>query len=499
MLSLWKRLYPGLVWLTCWEPVHCSTFKPDCTLPSNSTNYVSGPNTRGTMSILWNCLSIIFLCTWSIQHLNVPAMRPQTNSTRQKIWWAILDSRTKIKWMIFTILVPEYIVGKALNEMVAVNTRISRGPGFGGDRWDKVTMYMANMGYFIVDFRDYWLKNSTCEEGRTVEDDAVYLDRRKFTTSPAAGGYSLQKVVQASLQDNRLAASTRLNISRLSHPYWALTSDQLDYLIPEILDSPAVSVRQLEVLNRGDPLVKTLALVQIVYLVTQLIARRVGGLPSAQLEIAALAFSVSSFITYVLYWNRPQGIESVHVMKPKCAPSKARIVRMARQGPAFLWTNYRPKSDFKRIYDVEPIPNDGMLFIALSATSFGHNIELVVLAGGAFLGGTIFGAIHCLAWNFHFPTHAETLAWRVCSVMTSALPLLSALPLGFWMRWHPWSEQPKKSPAMRFALSLTLILGFAVPYVLARLLLIVEMFRTLFFLPPEAFVDTWSGSFPHLG
>jgi hypothetical protein len=27
-----------------------------------------------------------------------------------------LDSRTKIKWMIFTVLIPEYILGKALNE-----------------------------------------------------------------------------------------------------------------------------------------------------------------------------------------------------------------------------------------------------------------------------------------------------------------------------------------------------------------------------------------------
>jgi hypothetical protein len=32
------------------------------------------------------------------------------------MWWAILDSGTKIKWMLLTILIPEYLVGKAFNE-----------------------------------------------------------------------------------------------------------------------------------------------------------------------------------------------------------------------------------------------------------------------------------------------------------------------------------------------------------------------------------------------
>jgi hypothetical protein len=41
--------------------------------------------------------------------------------------------------------------------------------------------------------------------------------------------------------------------------------------------------------------------------------------------------------------------------------------------------------------------------------------------------------------------------------------------------------------------------GFLLPYILARLFLMVEIFRSLFFLPPDAFIDTWSGSFPHWG
>jgi hypothetical protein len=422
--------------------------------------------------------------------LNVPAMRPQTDNTWQKIWWAILDSRTKIKWMMFTILVPEYIVGKALNELVANND--SRW----GD-WDKVTTYMANMGYFIIDFGDYWLETSSSDSVRFVEEENVPWGPTKLT-KPATPSYSLQKVIQESLEKPYLSASTRLNMSRLSHPYWALSAEQLRLLTPDLLDPPDVPIRQLEVLDRSDALVKALALVQLSYLIIQLVARKIGGLPSAQLEIATLAFSASSFITYILYWNRPQGVDSVHVLKPKCAPSTETIDRVAAHGPAYFWTKLRHEYVFEKTFDFEPIPNDGLIVVG-GIRTFGNNDELFVLAGGAFLGGTIFGAIHCLAWDFPFPTHGEAIAWRACSVVTTSLPLLSAFPLSLWMYWHPWNEQPEKSPGVRLALGLTLILGFLVPYVLARLFLIVEMFRSLFFLPPEAFVDTWSGSFPHLG
>jgi hypothetical protein len=331
------------------------------------------------MSILWNCLSIIFLCTWSIQHLNVPAMRPHTDNTWQKIWWAILDSRTKIKWMMFTILVPEYIVGKALNELLANNERFSN--------WDKVTTYMANMGYFIIDFGDYWLETSSSDLIRIVEEEPVGQYRKSsLTTKPAAPSYSLQKVIHECSQNGDLTASARLNISRLSHPYWALTADQLsDLIIPGIIDQPNVPIRQLEVLDRSDALVKALALVQIVYLILQLVARKVGGLPSTQLEIATLAFSAASFITYILYWNRPQGVESVQVLKPKCAPSSVTISRIVADGPVFFWTNLRPEYAFEKTYDFEPIPNDGLLLLN-SAKTFGSNDELGILAGGAFLG-----------------------------------------------------------------------------------------------------------------
>lgn len=33
---------------------------------------------------------------------------------------------------------------------------------------------------------------------------------------------------------------------------------------------------------------------------------------------------------------------------------------------------------------------------------------------------SVFGAIHCVAWNFHFPTLVESMMWKIASIFHSA-------------------------------------------------------------------------------
>jgi hypothetical protein len=40
---------------------------------------------------------------------------------------------------------------------------------------------------------------------------------------------------------------------------------------------------------------------------------------------------------------------------------------------------------------------------------------------------------------------------------------------------------------------------FVIPYIAARLFILVEIFRTFFFLSLEAFINTWAGNFPSWG
>ncbi|KAF9564174.1 hypothetical protein CPC08DRAFT_660917, partial [Agrocybe pediades] len=43
------------------------------------------------------------------------------------------------------------------------------------------------------------------------------------------------------------------------------------------------------------------------------------------------------------------------------------------------------------------------------------------------LAGGLFGGIHCIAWNFHFPTRADLFIWRTISLYLTAAPVLYSL------------------------------------------------------------------------
>lgn len=38
--------------------------------------------------------------------------------------------------------------------------------------------------------------------------------------------------------------------------------------------------------------------------------------------------------------------------------------------------------------------------------------------------GILFGAVHCIAWNFHFLSHIERSLWRIWSVIITTMPII---------------------------------------------------------------------------
>jgi hypothetical protein len=127
------------------------------------------------------------------------------------------------------------------------------------------------------------------------------------------------------------------------------------------------------------------------------------------------------------------------------------------------------------------IPNDAL----------DDGFELIVLHVGVSIGGIIFGAIHIAAWNLSFPTLIEQTLWRTASIMTTTLPGVMYLCLLLQQFFLP-----------PFSLPLNLIkiwnIFFGALYVIARAFLLVEIFRTLFYLLEDAYVTTWAASVPHV-
>jgi hypothetical protein len=115
---------------------------------------------------------------------------------------------------------------------------------------------------------------------------------------------------------------------------------------------------------------------------------------------------------------------------------------------------------------------------------------------GLLLGGIIFGAVHVAAWDFVFPTLLERNLWRAASIACTAVPLFAVLIIIHLVLMPRDDEGTGISVYQAFLMILFTLLW--VLYFAARLLLLVEIFRTLCFLPPSAYVATWAANVPHV-
>jgi hypothetical protein len=224
--------------------------------------------------------------------------------------------------------------------------------------------------------------------------------------------------------------------------------------------------------DKSDIIVKGLAFAQITWLISQLSSRWRDGKACSQLEIMTLSFAVASIFIFVLYWSRPHEITAPSVVHANRATKK--------QMKDIAMLGHEPFSS-PRLYT---IPN---------LSFYSGNPAFV---WGGFFGTFLFGAFHLIAWEFVFPTDVERVLWRVSSFITVLGPIAivamfivyGALYLSGICHRHPYDA--------RWLMALVSL--SVVVFVLARLFLIVESFRSLYFLPPDAFTATWAGNMPHL-
>ena len=185
-----------------------------------------------------------------------------------------------------------------------------------------------------------------------------------------------------------------------------------------------------EIKDRGksDWLAKTLVLLQTSWFVMQCIARAIEHLPVTHLEIVTLAYAAMNFVIYIFWWNKPLNVN--------------RPVRVFRKTDAEEPISEAPRSASKANGDgldmifryiggaqdevVDLSREDRVPRFWANSTE-----DDAVIADGIMLGvGVCFGAIHCIAWQFSFPTHTELLIWRISCIAITAVPIYIPLTFG---------------------------------------------------------------------
>jgi len=125
----------------------------------------------------------------------------------------------------------------------------------------------------------------------------------------------------------------------------------------------------------------------------------------------------------------------------------------------------------------------------------------------------IFGALHCIAWNFHFPSHIEQLFWRIGSLAITVIPLVTFITIVFpgllidfleaRYDFRPSILFPRSVENILQAMkvvSITFLVGAGlVAYMLARLLLLTQAIMLLRKQPESAFYAIkWANFLPHI-
>ncbi|KAJ6533611.1 hypothetical protein B0H19DRAFT_901685, partial [Mycena capillaripes] len=275
-------------------------------------------------------------------------------------------------------------------------------------------------------------------------------------------------------------------------------------------DIRAVDAEDIKDKSKGDAFSKGIALFQGLWFVTQCIARVRQNLPVTELEIATLAFSFVNILIWGLWWKKPLDVqrpipvgpqESSKIPEPPIPSNEALDNQGASllpteidslEGDAMLWQASFLAGIFGALHggyiDFEPTSYNSVPSFWSSDDREKDDISKGFSLFIEGLVGTVFGAIHCVAWNTDFLSTQEMWMWRSCSVLVAAVPLIFLLVLGVLLG----VDDVAPMGAVWFCMITPI-------YIIARLFLIVLPLVALRATLPGMLMDVnWSVYIPHL-
>jgi hypothetical protein len=210
------------------------------------------------------------------------------------------------------------------------------------------------------------------------------------------------------------------------------------------------------------------------------IAMVVGSLRSAAEHIKrALKLTVLGVLTYLKH-----GEEGILNAAFHDAPDPERV-------SAFFWGAQMLRVD---------VADPNAAFNVIERTRGDLMVDEITAWSVAIIA-TIFGAMHCIAWSFPFPSRSERILWRISSLNTTSIPavvLMIAL-LGNWIEKNKSKKEWHWILAVVTPVYFFFAHFFALLYVLARVSLVVVAFASLRSMPSGAYCTvSWSSFIPHI-
>lgn len=455
------------------------------------SGWVSTPNVRSTMDIVWSCTFTIALSSWSILCLNLPA--------QSDTFWRRM--RRKFQWTLLTIMGPEIVIQLSLGEWLVARKWYKEFQKNGHLEWTMTHSFYANMGGIII---------------RTPDEGNFPVNAGQLHYLIKEGHIECPKITKRSIQD-RNKADALIRILTLGQTLWflftcvgrgiqGLTITTLELSTLAFISS-AVGTFIFWYHKPMD--VETFITINMETTIAEIHAKEAwhGQWIQTPLEFVGLKREWP----WNIYWR--YGITILHKL---------------HLGKFVLQPERRP---------IERVPDDHWpepTLKSLPILFFFHMAYACILIAG---------------WNLDLPTNLELLLWRIASCIqlgtifsgwvtmplhiSDAPPILRRLMRFFeereWQRTQMWKERAAADPGGRWyenykvvisakkkmhqvrtlisedpdwTVSLRTILVYEIVwmiYLVARMYIIVEDVVSLRAMPVSAYqtVD-WSSYLPHL-
>ena len=279
---------------------------------------------------------------------------------------------------------------------------------------------------------------------------------------------------------------------------WALSAIQLLYACQKgiITGPPKLSTADLEDRSKGDVFVKGAAVLQLTWLVIQMIARASEDLAISLLEVMTLAFAVCAITTYILLWHKPQDVMTPTYLDATDILTREQVIGLAARCPV---STLMVKEFWLHGVAIRAMADNIFPWSRGIPVRFWRQKNALYLNPifiGIGFGGVLFGTVHFIAWNFQFPTPVERILWRVSCCVIISIPLLGTGL--YFLTLHnarKEMESDTKSSVWLRPFTATCILL----YLLARLYLMTEVFRSLAYAPLSTFQEiNWPSAIPHV-
>ncbi|KIK66921.1 hypothetical protein GYMLUDRAFT_218308 [Collybiopsis luxurians FD-317 M1] len=519
---------------------------------------------RSVVGIIWSCVTTIFACTWVAVHPNLPS---EDDSD-----WAIYRRRARI--LIVALIVPEYIILWAANQSRSAKLAVQKLREFPACRnWTKTHgMFLVMGGFVLVDNsgkrlgviqqNDLIKLLSNGQVTFPALSSSQIMDKSKgdaiakllvlFQTS-----WFMVQIVSRAIQHLPI---TELELTTLAFAslniltcmlWWQKPLDVRHPILITLQGGKSVSESLPEMCFARQSLV-TFDEVDITdaygtersqsqmdihsvrsvhrdifFRIFQSLSKGYERFQESILELReAELWESLNIVTgaFLRPWAFRRGVDSTVVNTAltttfRSPPSASAISTHKRSSPNPRFLGSEPRNfDTPSSIGVAPMDTLSLEFVTRVPTFYGgppmiyyHGVGSSYPIALEMFIGAVFGAIHCVAWTFQFPSTVEKVLWRSTSLYITCSPIaLCALWLLISLLHQPITFQGSlRNYPIRSFISLKIVSPLVtwiqpfrfifVMYIISRVTIFILAFVLLRDLPSGALQEVeWTNFIPHV-